>query len=301
MGLHFVLRFVRNGHAVLLLDRSASRAQRIRRSGLTSTGLSTLKVSGSSFSVSASAAALKKALRGSFPDWIFVFVKAHQTAEAVRRLIPLIGPGTVVVTLQNGRGLKERIARATGAGRVLEGFLTEGVTKISDTKIRHAADGAVVLDKNADRPSDVARLARLLRRAGFAVRIRRDFEQAQWTKLIANACINPLGALGDVPNGALAKPPLEPVVRRVADECVTVLKKSGLPLRLKKIQNSVLTLARKTARNMNSMAQDLRRGRPTERAFILGPFLEEARRLKIRVPLLRTLDTLLNSAERRYL
>ena len=54
-------------------------------------------------------------------DLILFGVKTYDTDEAARAMRPLVGEGTVILTLQNGVDSAERIAAALGPGRVLPG------------------------------------------------------------------------------------------------------------------------------------------------------------------------------------
>ena len=56
-------------------------------------------------------------------DAAFVCVKAWQVPEAATAILPLLGPQSVVVALQNGVGAADEIAAVVGAGRVLGGLI----------------------------------------------------------------------------------------------------------------------------------------------------------------------------------
>ena len=112
-----------------------------------------------------------------------------------------------------------------------------------------------------------------------------------------NATANPNGALADVSNGKLLEEPLLPLLEQTLEECVqlsAVLKHS---ISLKEARRHLEEVLRATAANRNSMAQDLARGRTTERGVILGPFLEAAKKSRKLAPTLTALDRLLKRVE----
>src|SRR5581483_3325502 len=51
-------------------------------------------------------------------DLIIIFVKCYHTEDAVRGALPLLGPSTTVLSLQNGWGNAPKIQSVVGAERV---------------------------------------------------------------------------------------------------------------------------------------------------------------------------------------
>lgn len=106
----------------------------------------------------------------------------------------------------------------------------------------------------------------------------------QWHKLVANAVINPLTGLHDLPNGALLEDPaLHRRMAELADEADQLLKRldadwpgGSLP--------RVEEIARATAGNTSSMRADMQRGAPTEIDAINGWLLRQAARLGLVLP-----------------
>src|SRR3954468_783382 len=62
-------------------------------------------------------------------DLVFITLKTTANAELARLLPPLLGPGTLVVTLQNGLGNEENVASVVGEQRVLGGLCFIAVTR----------------------------------------------------------------------------------------------------------------------------------------------------------------------------
>ncbi len=106
----------------------------------------------------------------------------------------------------------------------------------------------------------------------------------QWQKLVANAVINPLTALYDVPNGQIVD---DPVLRqraiRLCNEVDVVLLAMDPDWPGKSLDN-VLAVARATAGNTSSMRADRQRGATTEIDAINGWIVKQAKRLGLEVP-----------------
>jgi 2-dehydropantoate 2-reductase len=227
-------------------------------------------------------------------DLVGVFVKAHRTAEALQQARPLISEGTWLLSLQNGVGVEEILKGYAPQGRVLRGVTTQGAALIEPGVVRWAGRGPTRLgplispDSAARREIDM--IIRAFCDAGLEAQDERNIEKALWEKLLVNAAINPLTALFDVPNGWLVEDPiLRDTLHDVVRETLPVAVEHGAHLSLEEAIEYVEGVCRATARNISSMLQDVRRGRPTEIDFINGAVVREGRRLDIPTPLSRLL------------
>lgn len=147
----------------------------------------------------------------------------------------------------------------------------------------------------------VALLRRVLTQAGFA-ELREltspDLHAARWSKLAVNAIINPLTALYDVPNGAVADAlsssiplsmtPMQKTAEGLLEavHCamtygtpsITPVDMSGIPgwegwnahAAFGVLRGRIVASARATAGNASSMRRAVMSGRPSEVEFILG-------------------------------
>lgn len=96
-----------------------------------------------------------------------------------------------------------------------------------------------------------------------------------WGKLIINAAINPLTALLQVPNGELLNHPwARKAMNALAREAAEVAQAEQVNLPFTNPIEAVEEVARKTAQNLSSMFQDVRRGAPTEIDSICGAVTE---------------------------
>jgi 2-dehydropantoate 2-reductase len=267
LGTYFAARLGHKYPGVWVLDRRADRAAQLQERGFHVTGVGALDWIAPDGRVSAS-------VKG-WPDMdvIFILTKATGVAAAARDCRPAAARGALVVLLQNGWGGEEGAWKVFGKANVVLGVTEEGVTLASAGHAFHAASGETVLD---GRCRGAAEVARLLAAAGFAARVSKAFEKERWSKLLVNACLNPLGALA---------------------ECAKISAAGGRAASPADTRRRVRDVAQRTAANRNSLWQDLARGRPTEREYLLGPFLEIARRRKLDAPLLSFLDRLLRKAE----
>lgn len=228
-------------------------------------------------------------------DVVLFLVKALSLKAAVSRAKPVIASKTASVFLQNGWGTEEGVKKRVSRRQRVLGITHEAATLESVGHVFHAAAGATLLDAESPPAKPVARI---FAEAGLAVRLEKNFEKERWMKLVINACLNPLGALAEAPNGRLVEAPLADLLDRVVEECVRLSVALKRPMNLAEARRRVEAVAARTAANRNSLWQDLSRGRPTERDFLLGPFLEASRRRRVPAPALTFLDRLLRRVEK---
>jgi 2-dehydropantoate 2-reductase len=196
-----------------------------------------------------------------------VTVKAYQTESAARALPGLMSQGGTALTLQNGLGNLESLARTVGPERLLAGVGLLGVTGRGEGRIIYAGRGVIYIGTPAGSRvsgTEVAAVVDLFRGAGLECQPRDDIEAVLWEKLVINVGINPLTALLRVPNGALLQlPGAWEVAAAAGREAQAVAQAAGLTLsgdpaaRLRQVCTD-------TAANRSSMLQDILAGRPTE-------------------------------------
>lgn len=215
-----------------------------------------------------------------------VLVKSWQTERAAKQLQRCLTADGVALTLQNGWGNGEILSELLGAERVALGVTTIGATLIAPGEVRQAGDGIISLDAQPR----LAPLIGYLRRAGFGIEICQNLEGLIWGKLVVNAAINPLTALLGVPNGELLhRPTARQLMHRAAEEAARVAKAQGTELPYPDPIEMVEAVARRTAGNLSSMLQDVRRGAPTEIDAICGAVVRAARVVGLPTPTLELL------------
>lgn len=232
-------------------------------------------------------------------DLTIVTVKAYQTESAARVLPELMSQGGVALTLQNGLGNLEAIARRVGTRRLLAGVGLLGATRRDEGRIIYAGRGVIYIGAPAGSqvsPIEVAAVADLFRAAGLECQPREDIEAALWEKLVINVGINPLTALLRVPNGALLQlPEAWEVAAAAAAEAQAVAQASGYNLsgapaaRLRQV-------CANTATNRSSMLQDILAGRPTEIEALNAQVAARGRALGLPTPVNDLLTLLLRAA-----
>ena len=132
-------------------------------------------------------------------DYIFLTVKGYDTLDALEQLQPVLHPGTILGSFQNGVGNEEAIALAVPDQALLAGSLTVPVSLDEPGTIQlHSRSGGVALAPVSPEVN-VAPLVRKLHDAGFKGRRYADFRSMKWSKLLFNLLGNAQSAILDLP------------------------------------------------------------------------------------------------------
>ena len=295
VGLLLAARLSQAGARVSILDHRPRRARELDREGFVledEKGEHRLRVP-----AGADPAALGEC------ELALVCVKAYQTGEVAATLAGHLPPSARALTLQNGTGNVEALARALGEERVLGGITSEGATRLAPDRVRHAGRGQTHLGPAAGPVDDFCeQVAGMLNRAGFQTRAVAGVQNLIWTKLLINVGINALTAILDQPNGMLLElAGARSLMEKAVAEAQAVGRRLGIEFLHRDMQEAVREVARGTARNISSMLQDVRARRRTEVEFINGAVARRGEELGIPTPVNATLTDLVRALEQRYL
>jgi 2-dehydropantoate 2-reductase len=121
-------------------------------------------------------------------DLVVLATKARDVAQAASGLAPLLGPDTVVLTIQNGLGSAERLAAAIDPARILVGVAGGfGASMRGPGHVHHNGMELIRLGEMGGGMSDrLRRVEAVWREAGFNVRSFEDIHQLVWEKFICN-------------------------------------------------------------------------------------------------------------------
>jgi 2-dehydropantoate 2-reductase len=119
-----------------------------------------------------------------------------------------VGPHTAIVTLQNGLGNAEQLARLFPPEQILSGLCFVCLNRIEPGVIHHLKYGTVVLGE-FQRPAGprTQSLAEMFRATTVPCKVTDHLAQAQWEKLVWNIPFNGLGVAGVAGYDALTQLP----------------------------------------------------------------------------------------------
>ncbi len=224
-------------------------------------------------------------------SWLTVVcVKSYDTESAVKELK---GKTTIALSVQNGIGNEEVIARYV---KNVAGGTTSYAANIREDTVIYAGEGETWIGSWPEGLSlEVKEVAKKFRKGGMNVQTTDRIFEMKWKKAAINAVINPITALTGIRNGEVMR--LWNLAKIVCNECKLVLKSMGIEM---DVENEVRRVVEKTADNVSSMLQDVRRGKKTEIDAITGKVVEVGKKAGIDVRANETLYWLVKGVEREH-
>ncbi len=135
-------------------------------------------------------------------DLVLFCVKSNDTEVAAQQIEPIVGPQTMIVSLQNGVDNEARIEAALGAGgrgRVLGGVAYIAASLGIPGEVIHTGEGRLTVGELAGGVSErVRRLARVCADAGIPCQVASNITWVLWRKLLWNSAFNALTTIGRV-------------------------------------------------------------------------------------------------------
>ena len=230
-----------------------------------------------------------------------VFVKSTHTAAAAETAARLSGKANLVVTLQNGMGNAETLAKTLDPSQVIAGTTSHGATFLGPGAVRHAGQGDTVIGPWATAGMTGAEtVSEVFGRANIVTRVVDDVRPVLWAKLLINVGINAITALTGIKNGQIIE--LESsrqLSREAVEEAMAVAGAQGIAVDGDPVEK-VFQVAAATGPNRSSMGQDVDNGRLTEIAAINGFIVRVAATAGVPVPVNRTLTALVETLQAHY-
>jgi 2-dehydropantoate 2-reductase len=297
----FAARLTSSGHCITMLGTWSQGLSALRQNGAR-----LVDANGDEQSFTVHATDNPKECRGA--KYALVLVKSWQTERAARQLAECLAEDGLAITLQNGLGNREILAKYLNeqfttertknterksirgsvnsavkhASRAALGTTTTGATLMGPGLVKAGGEGKISIEAHPALGS----MKEALKSANFNVEIVEDARSLAWGKLIINAAINPLTALLKVPNGELLeRPAARRLMHMLAEEAAAVASAEKVELPFDDPVAAVEDVAHKTANNHSSMLQDVQRGAPTEIDAICGAIAQIGEQHHIPTPI----------------
>jgi 2-dehydropantoate 2-reductase len=232
-----------------------------------------------------------------------IFVKSTHTAAAAETAWKIAGSDGAVMTLQNGMGNADIIAKFIDSARVLAGTTSHGATMLGPGRIRHAGVGLTTIGAWAETEQGRERARKL---SAFFTKTRIESEAVDdvrsvlWNKLLINIGINAITALTAIKNGQILDLEItRQLSRKAVEEAMKIAGRMNIKFREDTV-DQVYAVAEATAVNRSSMGQDVDNKRQTEIGTINGYIVREAKRLGMQAPVNETLTALVETLQFHY-
>jgi 2-dehydropantoate 2-reductase len=220
-------------------------------------------------------------------DLVLVCVKTYTMDSVLPHLPSLVGPGTMILSMQNGIDNEDRIAAVTGPGPVV-GLAAQVSAFVESPGVvaQTAGPGKLIIGEMAGGESArTSMLANTLRDAGIAVDVRPDIKTALWEKFVFICAASGVTALTRLPAGPIfGDRETAGLFRATLEEGVAVARAEGFALAGGFAEQTLGNMRRLEPWTRGSMALDLLEGRRLELETLNGTMVRLGRAREVPVP-----------------
>jgi 2-dehydropantoate 2-reductase len=206
-------------------------------------------------------------------DVVLFTVKMYDVPTAAEFIRPLIGPDTVVITLQNGVEAVDLVSDVVGREHVAGGVAYVAAVITEPGVIKHTALDKLIFGELDGRRSDrLTRFEQACDRAGFESLLSERIEVDLWSKFSRLSVFSGMTAVTRSPIGPLrSDPQLLAMVKAACEETIAVGRARGVPIP-DALMEEILTMMLQTLppEAKSSMLEDLERGKRLELPWLSG-------------------------------
>lgn len=220
-------------------------------------------------------------------ELVLVTVKTTATDEAARAIRPLVGPATVVLSLQNGIDAAERIGAVVGLEHMLGGATWVSSTIEAPGVIRQESQfRRIVLGELDGRITPRAQAVyEALQSTGATVELSANIRQVLWTKFVFIAALSGVGAITRLPVGDYRHvPETRDLLVRLMREVEAIARASGIALDANVVDQALAVVDNAAPGIQSSMQRDVAAGRPSELESMIGVLGRKGRELGVPTP-----------------
>jgi ketopantoate reductase len=252
-------------------------------------------------------------------DLVILAVKAHGLEQIASDLQALVGPQTMIMTLQNGmpwwyfqkhggaldgRRLESLdpsglLSRTIDKDRIIGGAVYLAAAVVAPGIVQHVEANRLFLGELDGAVTERVRtVAALFAKAGLNASVVADIRAELWLKALGTLSFNPISALTHATMAEIcAFPETRQLAVRMMKEAQTIAEKLGISFSqtiAQRIEGAEAVGAHKT-----SMLQDVERGRPLETEALIGAILELGRLTATPAPTIETVYALIKLLDQR--
>ena len=233
-------------------------------------------------------------------DLYVLATKAAGVGPAAQAIAPLMGPESIVITIQNGLGAGERIAQHMDTDRVLLGVADGfGASMKGPGQVHHNAMNLIRIgEMNGGMSERLQRLTGAWQEAGFNARAFEDIEQLIWGKYICNVAFSGPCTVFDYTLGELmADPAAWSIAQGCALEVYALGQARNIDFSFDDPIDYITAFGLKMPGARPSMLLDHHAGRLSEIDAINGMAVELGRQLGVATPYNEVLSAVIRRRE----
>ena len=235
-------------------------------------------------------------------DLVIVLCKAFDTAKTIEEARELVGPDTVVMSLQNGLGAEDVLCEAVGAEHVIGGKTYIGGMLLEPGRVQATIPGkdTFIGELDGGVTPRVQAIGKAFEDAGMHCIVSDNIMGVIWDKLLVNVATGAVCGVTRLPYGPMyEEEKLVACACAAVQEGMDVAAAAGVKLTYSKLID-VLELARAGLPYdfKPSILQSLEKHRPTEVGVINGAVVAQGKKYGVPTPVNETLQALVGGVER---
>ncbi len=236
-------------------------------------------------------------------DAVLVAVKAYDNPTALPMLTPLVGPDTVVLTLQNGVDSVDEVAAVVGEPHVLGGTTyvataLEAPGLIVQTGVHRSIILGEVFGDRSRISARVEQLAEVLAAADVQVTPVADGRVPIWDKFVYLVAFSGFTGAARLPIGQLWKSPqAQEIFYATSREVEAIAKAEGVAISADRFATLKEYMDKIPATTRSSLLIDLEQGKRIEVEALQGAAIRRAQAHGVPTPIISTLYAVLKPWE----
>lgn len=221
-------------------------------------------------------------------DLVLVCTKTYSTEAAAQLILPIVGPQTAVLSLQNGIGAAECIGSALGMEHMLGGATWLSSTVESPGVIRQVSQfrRVVVGELDGRTTARLQAIAEAFRPTGITIEVTGNISKVLWTKFVFIAAVSGVGALTRLAIGETrAVPETRCLLTGIMGEVEAVAHALGVALDADVLEQTLAFIDNSAPQIKASMQRDMEAGNRFELEAIIGVIGRKGREYGVSTPL----------------
>ena len=287
-GGYYGALLAKQGHDVTFIARGAH-LQAIQKNGLQ------IKSVAGNFTISP-AKATDDPSRIAAPDFILFCTKTYDTDEAIKKIRPIIGKETSVLSLQNGIDAAERIGSVIGMEHMIAGATWISSAVEAPGVIRQVSDFRRIVfgELNGRITPRLRAIDEAFKGTGVTVELSGDILKILWTKFMFISAASSFGSLTRLPIGEYRSvPETRALILRLMREVETLARSYSVTLEADVVEKSLAFMDQTAPHIKASMQLDVESGHRTEIDSIIGVIVRKGRERGIPTPVADMIHALL--------
>ena len=235
--------------------------------------------------------AVDNTLEAGTQELVLFAVKMYHNADAIDAVKPMLGPDSLVLTLQNGIDNGQQLVEAFGRERVLIGSCyLEGRIREPGVVTQGGPGRASFGELEPGITDRCRKLLAVFQEANWRVDLEENMPGMLWKKFSYLAGSAAVGAATRTLFGEMRTiPETRAVVRGAIEEILEVGRASGAPIMEDSLEWCLTSLDNFPATGMSSLGKDFLEGRPVELDGLTGTAIRMGREFGVPTPINDTL------------